>query len=406
MSFQRNLEFLLYSDEFKHQMRFVAGPRQTGKTTLIQTFLKSISQEIHYVNWDFCSTRIQYQQNELFYADILNKVDKPDQIWLAFDEIHKYPKWKDILKEAYDRFGKEIHFVVTGSARLDLFRKSGDSLAGRYFLFHLFPLTLSEVSGIPPVFQDESASAVDLIEKRLAKIDFKTTSLQSLLKFSGFPDPLVAATDRYHTKWRNSYIDKLIYEDITQIAHVKELENIAKLLLLLPERIGSNLSINSLAQDMLVSYTAVSNYLYLLELCYVLFKIEPYSTHISRSIKKEKKYYFFDWTHCKKIDQIFENYVALELKTFIEMQNDSGLDFELCYIRTKEGKETDFIILKNKMPFLLIEVKLKKQSIESHHYKNAKILGGIPIVQIVLEEQIAEKYENGTAYQISASRFF
>ncbi|MFH1428435.1 MAG: hypothetical protein ABIH39_01705, partial [Candidatus Margulisiibacteriota bacterium] len=128
------------------------------------------------------------------------------------------------------------------------------------------------------------------------------------------------------------------------------------------------------------------------------------SQSISRSIKKEKKLYYFDWTYISDPAARFENYIAVELKALIEMWNDLGHNFDINYLRTKEGKESDFLLIKDNLPWLIIEVKMKKQKVEHHHYHYAQILGNIPVLQIVMENNIAEKYENG--YQVSASRFF
>lgn len=323
-------------------MRFIAGPRQAGKTTLAQQFLKENNQEKLYFNWDFRETRIVYQKDPEFYLRDLLNMTPAKTLWFCFDEIHKYPKWKDVLKEIYDKHSNTYRFIVTGSARLDLFRKSGDSLAGRFFLFKLFPLVLNEISIGNKPDEDLLNSGTDFINKRLCILKYQQEEMESLLKFSGFPDPFLAQKERFHKKWKNTYIDKLIYEDLREISRVVDLENISRLLFLLPEKTGSPFSLNSLRNDMLVSYNALKNYIFLLELAYVIFVVEPYSRNIARSLRKEKKLYYFDWTYIDNPAKRFENYVAVELKALVEMWNDFGHDFELFYLRTKDGKESDF----------------------------------------------------------------
>ena len=174
----------------------------------------------------------------------------------------------------------------------------------------------------------------------------------------------------------------------------------------LPDRIGSPLSINALREDLQVSYTAVKNAITALQLTHVIFLIPPYSRSISRAVKKEKKSYFFDWARCSNPPSRFENYIAVELKTLIELGNDSGVgSFELYYIRTKDKRETDFLIVKNGRPWCLFEAKLSDAPVENHHRRHAEALGGIPVVQLTQESKVVKK-KDGTVYRISASRFF
>jgi len=385
-------------------MRFVAGPRQAGKTTLAKKFLNKNQFDKLYFSWDFRSTRIAYQKDPEFYQQTLLNLQPTKTPWICFDEIHKYPKWKDILKEIYDKHGELYRFIITGSARLDLFRKSGDSLIGRFFLFKLFPFALNEITEKNRPRDDHLLDQEGFLNKRISNVKYDQDVMENLLKFSGFPDPFLAQKEAFHKKWRNTYIDRLIHDDLKEISQVSDLENVSRLMLLLPEKIGSPLSVNSLREDMLVSYNALKNYLYLLELVYIFFKVDSYSKNISRSIKKEKKLYFFDWTHISDHAKRFENYVAVELKSLIEIWNDGGHEFELYYLRTRDGKESDFLLVKDKHPWLIIEVKSTRQKIERHHYTSAKKLGNIPVLQIVRENNIVEKHENG--YQVSASRFF
>lgn len=399
---KRNLEQLCFSEEFGDQMRFIAGPRQAGKTTLVTTFLKSLSLSAHYHNWDYRETRIAHQENPDWYAESI--LDRDQRTWMAFDEIHKYPHWKDVLKEAYDKHKEFLTYIVTGSARLDFFRKAGDSLAGRYFLFRLFPLVLNELSKQNNPHKDSIADPLSFIKKRLKNKRYADNEMLSLLKFSGFPDPFLKGTELFQRKWKNDYLDRLLYDDISQLAQVKELENISKLFLILPSKIASPLSTNSLTRDLSVSYNAVKNYLYLLELCYIIFMIPPYSKNIARSLTKERKCYLFDWTHISDEGARFENYIAVELVALLATWRDLGYQFQLNYIRTKEGKESDFLITKDHEPWLLIEVKLAKQTIAAHHFRYAHELGDIPVLQLIKETGVAERYENNS-FQVSASRF-
>jgi predicted AAA+ superfamily ATPase len=240
------------------------------------------------------------------------------------------PKWKNILKDYFDKFENAARFIVTGSACLDWFRKSGDALTGRYFLFHLFPLSLSEATGHPLKLSESEETAKDFIERRISRVGYEQDLLQQLLNYSGFPESFIRASDRYFRRWQRNLVDQIIRDDVRDLTRIIETENIASLIIRLPERIGSPLSLNALREDLNVSYTAVKNAISTLQLTFVIFLASPCSQNISRALKKEKKCYLFDWTRCPTPASRFENYVAVELKTLIELWNDSGLGmFEL-----------------------------------------------------------------------------
>ncbi len=322
------------------------------------------------------------------------------------DEIHKMPKWKNILKDYFDKYENKCRFIITGSARLDLFRKSGDSLAGRYFLFKLYPLSLSEVAGSAMTSLSVDDKAEDLIENKLSRVKYEQSLLDQMLNCSGFPEPLLKAKNGFYRRWQRDMVDHLVREDLRDLTRIFELENIATLIQLLPGRVGSPLSVNSLKEDVGIGYTAIKNAISAMQFVYIIFLLPPFSQSITRSIKKEKKAYFFDWTRCENLAKRFENYVALELKIMIELWNDLGVaDFELFYIRTKDGKETDFLIIKNSNPWCLFEAKIKDGPIDSHHYKHSKALGDIPFVQITYENNVLKRSDD-YFYRISASRFF
>jgi predicted AAA+ superfamily ATPase len=403
----RHLERISFQDEFGRQMRFISGPRQIGKTTLAKYFLHQRNLDHLYFNWDLRAVRDRYIQDPYFFeTDIYDAQGHAHFTWICLDEIHKMPKWKNILKDFFDKFEEVARFIVTGSARLEWFRKSGDALTGRYFLFHLLPLTLSEVAGNPMPRLREGESAADFIERRIARVRYEQNLLDQLLNFSGFPEPFTRANSRFFRRWHKDTVDQIIREDIRDMTRIIETENIASLILRLPERLGSPLSLNALREDIQASYSAVKNAISALRLTCVIFLVPPYSRSISRALKKEKKCYFYDWTRCTDPATRFENYVAVQLKTIVELWNDSGLGpLDLHYVRTKDGRETDFLITRERKPWCLIEAKLSDAPLESHHRKHAEALGGIPVIQLTQEPKVLKK-EKGGIFRISASRFF
>ena len=396
---------IIFSETFGRQMRFIAGPRQCGKTTLAQEQLKKKKCETFYYNWDQPIVRNRYRKNPAFLREDLEKYGlKQEKAWICFDEIHKRSKWKNILKGIFDDLENKAQFIVTGSARLDAFRRAGDSLIGRYFLFRLMPLTLFEIKKMK--LQRPPASAADFIEKRLQESKDSFGAFQDLLHFSGFPEPFLRGTEDYLQKWKDVYLDRLVREDLRDITKIVELDPIADLAHILPSKVGSPLSVQSLTQDLELGHKALKNYLKKLEMVYLIFPISPYSRRIQRGLRKERKIYFYDWTWIQDEGVRFENYAAVELNTLTQMWTDAGWGhYRLAYIRERDGKESDFLILKEEKPWLLIEAKIQDQAIAAHHRRFAKVLGGIPVIQLCQQKGVLRQEEGGI-YRISASRFF
>ena len=123
-------------------MIFLAGPRQAGKTTLAKIIAEGFANTL-YCNWDIPDHRTRLLNNQTFFTTLTRRDASTPLI--VFDEIHKYREWKNYLKGVYDQFGSDYKFLVTGSGRLDLYQKGGDSLAGRYLLFNLWPFTIGEL---------------------------------------------------------------------------------------------------------------------------------------------------------------------------------------------------------------------------------------------------------------------
>ncbi len=370
-------------------------------------FLTNSGYPTSYYNWDSKDIRSKYRKDSLFFMSDFPINAQHKRKTLCFDEIHKIHKWKNILKQTYDQYHDEIDIIVTGNSRLELFRKSGDSLAGRYMTFRLYPILLSEFIPGQQERLNPSEEASVFIEKRLSKKnDSSKEALETLLTHSGFPEPLLKANTLFSKKWRETYSDALIHEDLRDLSRVIELDNIEKLLELLPSRIGSPLSINSLREEIEVSFSAVKNWLMHLDKLFYIFSITPYSKKVARSIKKEVKCYFYDWGLCNNASNRFENYVATELLTLCELWNNAtASNYRLHYVRTRDGKETDFLLLKEEKPWLLIEVKLSNSEVSNHHIALAEKLGNIPFLQLT-NCNIEPKRISKNGFVIPANRFF
>lgn len=403
----RYLERIAFADDWGRQMRFIAGPRQAGKTTLAKFLLEKAGSSKLYYLWDSRVVRERYKENELFFTADIDWSSK-DKYWVCFDEVHKYPKWKNVLKGVFDQVSDDCRIIVTGSAKLDILKRAGDSLAGRYFTFHLFPLILREVKSV--AWQSSlvpDRSAADYLSMVFSREPGSGAGeLEAMLEFGGFPEPFLSQNSRFHRKWQSEYIETVIREDIGLLTRIIDREYIFDLYSLLPEMVGSPISESSLASHIQVSPPTIKNYLRRLEDFYLTFSLRPYSRNIKRSLLRASKCYLYDWTKVVNRAARFENYVACELKANLSLWSDlTGEKYELFYIRNKEKKESDFLILRNKSPWLLVEVKLSDTSVERHHVDASIALGEIPVVQVCLERGVMVQ-QSKRCFRVSADRFF
>lgn len=399
----RALYDVAFSPEWGGQMRFITGPRQCGKTTLARQKLQKENNENLYYLWDLRSVRNRYKENEFFFT--ADKMPGNVKSWLCFDEIHKLPRWKNILKGIYDSSFEHYNFIVTGSAKFDITRRAGDSLSGRYFSFHLFPLSLGELNNSASFAKIDFNNAEDFIKQKLDCTAAKSESLSTLLEYSGFPEPFISQSARFHARWVKDYMDTVIKEDISILTRISNKEDIYDLYNLLPEMVGSPISESSLSAHLEISQPTVKNYLKRLEDFYLGFKVHPYARNIKRALIKASKFYLYDWTKIKDPGLRFENYLAVELKILTSTLTEASADnYSLYFIRNKQKEETDFLIVKNEEPWLLLEAKLSDAPIKRHHLQTQILLGGIPLAQICRNDGVC-LMQGKNAYRISANRF-
>ena len=385
-------------------MRFVSGPRQGGKTTLARRHLKASGCSALYYLWDLRTVRQRYKTDELFVtADFPPGVAHP---WVCFDEIHKMPRWKTILKGQFDSLEDQCRLIVTGSAKLGLLRHAGDSLAGRYFSFQLSPVTLAELSGQGDSLAACPASSLDVLQRHADTRPVSPDGLEHLMNFSGFPEPLLNAHEAFHRKWAADYIETVIREDVGTLTRIVDREHLHDLYHLLPGTVGSPLSVASLAGHLQSSPVTIAQHLRRLDDFFLTFSLRPYTRNIKRSLLKAPKLYLYDWTRVRDRAARFENYVACELLARVRLWSDaSGEAFGLSYVRNKQKQETDFLVTRDSNPWLLVEVKMTDRAIEPHHLSTRDALGGIPFVQLCHEPGVCSCQRAGV-YRMSADRFF
>ena len=306
--------------DLKRKMVFVSGPRQVGKTTLARGLARAGE---GYLNWDIAEHRDRILRREL----------PPVELWI-FDEIHKYRQWRNYLKGLYDGRHDGQRILVTGSGRLDLYRFGGDSLQGRYHLLRLHPFSVAELALVT------------------------STGLLDLLRLGGFPEPWLSASERESRRWSREYRSRLVQDEVTSLERIQDLGQLELMMLTLPGRVGSPLSINALREDLQVSHKTASAWLDAMERLYAIFRLPPFGSPQVRAVKKERKHYHFDWTVVSEDGPRFENLVACHLLKWVHRQQDvEGFDWELRYFRDRDGREVDFVVVRPGHPPLLVECK-------------------------------------------------
>ena len=369
-------------------MIFISGPRQGGKTTLAKSIADEFTNST-YFNWDVRDDRSKLVENPYFYQE-MNRHDASRPL-VILDELHKYSDWKNYLKGVYDRDGANFAFIVSGSGRLDIYQKGGDSLAGRYLRFTLFPFTVGELTECKFPF-------VRFMEDPQLIPEPSTDASEhwaSLEKYSGFPEPFLKGESDFYRLWSSSYGNQVLREDVRDMAALRNFTDVELLFSLLPSRIGSPLSMANLAGDLKVSFDSVRNWLELFERFYLVFRLSPYSRKISRAISKEKKLYLYDYAAIRSESARFENMIALELLRAVSYWNESGQGtFALHYVRNREKLEVDFLIVRDDEPFLLVEAKLSDTEVSPSLRYFQEILG-IPAIQLVRNTDGCRLIQNG-----------
>jgi predicted AAA+ superfamily ATPase len=342
------------------RMVFVAGPRQVGKTTLARYLLSQAGCEPLYFNWDIeADRRLLIRDPSEFFAGRVPSTLRPAQRpRIVLDEIHKYPRWKRFLKGLFDAQRDRLAILVTGSGRLDLYQRGGDSLFGRYDLYRLAPFTVGEVLATGK----QTVLAPDEWVGKLGSYlppSGAQEALEHIERFTGFPEPLFAARDQRLRKWRRAHRQLTIREDLRDLTRIRDLGLVESLVALLPERVGSPLSLNALAGDLGVAFNTVRLWMDALSRLYLLFELRPYAGRMARALRREAKVYLFDPTEIPDAGARFENITALHLRKLCDLWTDVGHgDFDLAYVRDKEKREVDFLLLESRKPWLLIEAKL------------------------------------------------
>lgn len=358
------------------QMLFLSGPRQVGKTTTAR------HASDHYLNWDNPAHRKLIANGPDAVADEIGLRALRERVpIITFDEIHKHGRWKNWLKGFFDMYAEHCRVLVTGSSRLDFFRRGGDSLMGRYFHYRMHPLSVAELlaPSLPP---DNLIRPPQPLPE---------TDWQALWEHGGFPEPFLQRKPAFSRRWRDSRTQQLIREDIRDLTLVREVSQMALLAERLLHRSGDSIVMNSLANDLQVAQDTIKSWLDILVSLHFGSLIRPWFKNVNKSLRKEPKWFLRDWSGIEDPGKRAETFVACHLLKAVDGWTDLGLGhFELRYLRDKQQREVDFVVIRDQQPWFLIEVKHANDRLSPALAYFQKQLQAPHAFQLVIDQEFVE----------------
>ncbi len=365
------------AEDLKRKMVFIGGPRQVGKTTLAKTLVAAHFRQTAYFNWD---KRVERRQ-------MMSAQWPGGAELIILDELHKFKGWKRFIKGEYDTLKDKYKFIVTGSSRLDVYRRGGDSLQGRYHYYRLHPFSIAEMVHAKNNLEPFKELPIGPARKG-AEFDL-------LVKFGGFPEPILLQDERTLRRWHNERNERLFREDIQDVEMIRDLGSMKLLSDMLPTKIGALLSVNSIREDLEVSHRAVSHWLNILEAFYYHFRIRPYARTPFRALKKEPKLYLWDWSEVADEPARFENLIASHLLKLVHWLYDhEGHKAGLYFLRDSAKKEVDFLVTVDEKPWFAVEAKTQDEEV-SPTLRSFQERLKIPFVYQALKKKGVDKFVRG-----------
>jgi predicted AAA+ superfamily ATPase len=357
------------------EMAFLTGPRQVGKTTIARLFDENAT----YLNWDNEDHRLLILKGP---SEVAEYIGLPKSRVVIFDELHKYPHWKTFLKGFYDTFTKmNFNIIVSGSARLDIYRKGGDSLMGRYFMYRVHPLTVGELVS-PEIPMGEFKKPLKLADSQWL----------NLIQFGGFPQPFLRGNKRFYNRWKRTRFSQIFREDIHDVAMVHEIRLVEILAELIHLQAGQLISYASFARKLRVSEDSIRRWLGVLENLFYCFAVRPWYKNLNRSLRKTPKFYLWDWAMVDEAGARNENMIACHLLKATHFWTDLGLgNFGLYFLRTKEKREVDFLVSRDGIPWCLVEVKTSDASLNKNLLYFHKVLNTQYAFQVTVNDSYIDE---------------
>jgi len=359
------------------QMAFLSGPRQSGKTTIAKRHAE------RYLNWDDDQSKLDILggQQKVFERCGLETIrEKP--IVVAFDEIHKYPRWKQFLKGFFDNYEDRMRVLATGSAKMDIYRRGGDSMMGRYFSYRVHPLSVAELL-------DTSLPNDDLLREPQM---LNNEEWLALWIFGGFPEPFVKRSRAFSRRWNAMRRDQLLREDVRSLLKIVQIDQLAALMEILLNRSGDQIVYSSLGNEVKVDEKTAKSWVGSLKHLYFGFEVRPYFRNIENSIRKTPKWFLRDWSLIADEGKRFETMTACHLLKAVECWTDLGLgDFELFYLRDKQKREVDFLVVRDHQPWFLVEAKKGHEKLSPSLAHFQKVTGAKHAFQVSFDEPFVAK---------------
>jgi len=326
------------------QMVFLTGPRQVGKTHTAT----HLYPDYRYFNWDNQAHRREILAGPRRIAELCNlQRIQAGKVRIVFDEIHKYSRWKNFLKGFYDSFHDQVSIIVTGSSRMNIFKRGGDSLMGRYFLYRMHPLTVGELRS-----QKENLGLIR------PPGSLRPGLWEALLEFGGFPEPFLKRNRRFTNRWKRLRREQFFREDLRDLSRIQEIGQVEVMAQLLQESAGQLLNYSTLSSAINVSVDTIRRWLETLKAMYFCFTITPWFKNVPKSLRKQPRVFLYDWSGIQNPGARNENLVASHLYKAVQWWTDIGLgDFALHYVRDKLKREVDFLITRENVPWILVETK-------------------------------------------------
>ncbi len=317
---------------------FLFGPRGSGKTHLVKNYFSP--QSMFYL--DLLDPDIQ-QELILRPRGLVERLDilAPEVKWIVIDEIQKIPGLLDVVHQQIER--GRFQFALTGSSARKLKRGAANLLAGRAFLYHLFPLTAGEIGG--------------------------GFSLASALQWGTLPRVLSLEKDEDKRDYLRSYAHAYLQEEITQEQIVRRLDPFRRFLQVAAQMSGQTLNFSKIARDCLTTVPTIQSYFQILEDTLIGFLLEPFHESIRKRQRGNPKFYFFDTGVLRALSGTlsvnlaprtadfgiaFEHFLIQEIR---RLESYAKKDWRFSYLRTKDGAEIDLIIERPGLKRALVEIK-------------------------------------------------
>ncbi len=344
MFYQRRLLNFIKRRIKDKEIIVLTGMRRTGKTTLYRMIFDAIKSK-NKVFLDMENPIEQKIFEEKDYNNIFINLKKfginaKSKAYIFLDEIQAMPEAIKAVKYLYDHYA--LKFFLTGSSSFYLKNLFSESLAGRKFVFELFPLDFEEFL-IFKNFPHSFAKKFGQKEKNKNLITYEKYKkyYDEYMEFGGFPEIVLGETEEIKKLRLNDIFKSYFEKDVKILADFREIKAFRDLILLLMQRAGSKIEITKLASEVGVSRETVYSFLSFLENTYFIYLISPFTKNVDREVSGGKKIYLCDngiLNYFAKISEgsLFENSIFLNLRKY------GGLN----YYQRRSGGEIDFILNK------------------------------------------------------------